>query len=92
MNIAQIKSHLGAPTLNFVRTKTAEGQDTPWLSAWLNDTRTQVVIHEDMKAILVDKSVENLDFKNLGEKVGPKGPYTTVVIVQYNNADTELTV
>lgn len=92
MNITQIKSHLGTTTLNFVRTKTKEGQDTPWLSAWLNDTRTQVVIHEDMKAILADKTVDNLDFKNLGEKEGPKGPYTTVVIVQYSNADVELTV
>lgn len=92
MNITEIKSHLGTSSLNFSRTKTEEGQDTPWLSAWLNDTRTQVVIHEDMKAVLVDKSVDNLDFKNLGEKIGPKGPYTTVVIVQYKNEDVELTV
>ncbi len=89
MNITEIKSHLGTKTLNFVRTKTQEGQDTPWLSAWLNDTRTQVVIHQDMKAILADKSVDNLDFKNLGDKEGPKGTYTTVVIVQYKNADVE---
>jgi hypothetical protein len=90
MNITQIKSHLGTPALNFSRTKTQEGQDTEWLSCWLNDTRTNVVIHQDMKPVLIAGIATDLDFKNLGEKVGPKGAYTTVVIVQFKQQDVEM--
>ena len=83
MNITQIKGHLGTPELNFSRTKTQEGQDTEWLSCWLNDTRTQVVIHQDMKPILIAGKSTDLGFKDLGEKNGPKGAYRTIVLVQF---------
>lgn len=56
MNIQEVKTQigLGNKTLMFVRQMDQENKDTqtPWVSAWDNDTRIRVTMHENILAQL----------------------------------------
>ena len=84
MNIASIKSFLGVASLDFQNVLNEEGQATPWYKAWINNTRTAVLVHEDLKDDL--KNSQKLSLKNKGEKTAQNGEsYKTYIIVEYND-------
>lgn len=84
MNIDSIKSFLGVTSLDFQNVLNEEGQATPWYKAWINNTRTAVLVHEDLKADI--RTSQKLSLKNKGEKIAHNGEsYKTYIIVEYND-------
>ena len=86
MNIAEVKSFLGVASLDFQNVLNEEGQATPWYKAWINNTRTAVLVHDDLKTGI--RNSQNLSLKNKGERIAHNGEsYKTYVIVEYNDVE-----
>jgi heme-degrading monooxygenase HmoA len=60
MNMTDIKTQLGIPTIMLVRQK-EQDSDTPtqWLSHWENEKRIRVTVHEDVLAEIKKKADRN---------------------------------
>ena len=52
MNIAQVKAALGLESLPLTRQLDVNGKETAFLSFWNNTTRTRVLIHDDVLAVV----------------------------------------
>ena len=84
MNIDNVKSFLGVACLDFQNVLNEEGLPTPWYKAWINNSRTAVLVHEDLKDGL--RTSKKLSLKNKGEKIAQNGEsYKTYIIVEYND-------
>ena len=84
MNIAEVKSFLGVACLDFQNVLNEESLPTPWYKAWINNSRTAVLVHEGLKDDL--KNSQKLSLKNKGEKTAQNGEsYKTYIIVEYND-------
>ena len=84
MNIDSIKSFLGVACLDFQNVLDKEEQATPWYKAWINNTRTAVLVHEDLKADI--RTSQKLSLKDMGERMDKNGEgYKTYIIVEYND-------
>lgn len=47
-NIQELKQTLGVPSLPLTKALDEQGKETGFLTAWLDETRTRVVIHQDV--------------------------------------------
>lgn len=91
MNISQIKSQLGIPSLQLSTALTTEGEKTDWMRHWNNDNRVAVSVHKD----LVDKIKANPEGEDslaiqTETREGEKGKYTAHRIVRYTPAEVVL--
>ena len=86
MNIANIKKFLGVASLDFQRVLDKDGVATVWYKAWINSSRTSILVHEDMKDKLATSV--NLSLKDKGVSTSKNGEeYRTYVIVEFNHVE-----
>lgn len=90
MNLAQIKTELGIPSLELNTATDTEGNKTAWMRHWDNTRRISVSIHSD----LVNELKSNPKTTGLGLQTevrnGELGNYTSHRIVKYAPAEVTL--
>lgn len=89
MNIASIKKALNVETLDFVAQTDENGDSTPWISSWDNDTRVRVSMHNDVASVVFTSS--NL-FLKTEEKVSNAGIAYTQHLLCVSKANVVLSV
>lgn len=99
MNLVQIKTKLGVPSLQLNPCEDSEGNATDWFKHWINEPRTAITIHSDLVDELKAKGnkINSLDIQLAGEvdeetgkatkfREGTLGAYECYRIVKYEEA------
>ena len=90
MNLAQVKTELGIPTLQLNTATDAAGNKTAWMRHWDNDNRRAVSIHKDLvEELKANPAIDSLAIQE-DTRTGAKGDYKALRIVKYTPAETSL--
>lgn len=52
-NLQELKATLGVQSLPFTKAVDEQGKETGFLTCWIDETRTRVVIHQDVIAKII---------------------------------------
>ena len=90
MNLAQVKTELGIPTLQLNTATDAAGNKTAWMRHWDNENRVAISLHKDLIAeIKANPAIDSLGTQ-VETRTGSQGEYQAVRIVKYNPAEETL--
>ena len=86
MTMNEIKKVLGTQSLNFKAELSPDGTETGWNRAWINSSRTAVLIHDTL-AETITEDTNTLSLKDMGTLVSNNSGevYHVYCIIQYSN-------
>ena len=85
MNIEQIKANLGVSELKWRPSKKDGVVSTEWFRAWDNNTKTDVHVHKDVRAVAKNSDDMSLQIEERRSEAG--NIYKFVRIVRFDDSD-----